>query len=344
MKKLLLVLYIAPTLFYAQQSYYDDVDLTLTGQALYDELQQKVAVFNENYTYGEFRDSLIFTDNNPQNSTEVVLTYGFNDTDGDCTTDRTRDNELFGGAVCEFNREHVFARSLADPPMGPAENDLTGIVADPHNLRATDVQRNGIRGSRLFDDATGNSRVLGNGNWYPGDEWKGDVARVIMFMFLRYEDRCLPTLTGTGAFEGDTEMLQLFLEWNAEDPVSDIEEQRNPQLEIEYGSRNPFIDNPALATVIWGGTPAEDIWGILLSTEAFDPFSFSISPNPAQDFVTITTTSPVQEITIYDIIGRVIYNTKNSSLSTTITIGTQDIPNGIYLVEIDDTVQRLIVQ
>ena len=28
--------------------------------------------------------------------------------------------------------------------------------------------------------------LLASGHWYPGDEWKGDVARMMMYMYLRY--------------------------------------------------------------------------------------------------------------------------------------------------------------
>ena len=44
------------------------------------------------------------------------------------------DKDDFGGTECEYNREHVFARSNADPEMGSASNSSTGIIADPHNL------------------------------------------------------------------------------------------------------------------------------------------------------------------------------------------------------------------
>ena len=54
--------------------------------------------------------------------------------------------------------------------------------------------------------------------------------------------------------------LDLFLKWNREDPVSDFERQRNEVIEGAQGVRNPFIDNPYLATLIWGGTPAENTW------------------------------------------------------------------------------------
>jgi len=52
----------------------------------------------------------------------------------------------------------------------------------------------------------------------------------------------------------------ILLKWNIEDPVSDFERQRN---NVVYGiqhNRNPFIDNPYLATVIWGGPAAQNTW------------------------------------------------------------------------------------
>ena len=36
------------------------------------------------------------------------------------------------------------------------------------------------------------------GDWYPGDEWKGDVARIVMYMYLRYPNQCEPISVGEG--------------------------------------------------------------------------------------------------------------------------------------------------
>jgi len=342
MKRILHTLLLAlsiTTIGVAQQSYYDDVDLTLTGEALYDALQAKVENHSNNYTYNDFRDGIPQTDPNPNNSSEVLLVYGFSDTDGDCTTDRTRADTEFGGGSCEFNREHTFARSLADPGMGSTSGGATGIVADPHNLRPTDVSRNSARGNRRFANSTGNSGEVGS-HWYPGDEWKGDVARIIMFMYVRYGDRCNPNLVGVGSNQGNTEMLQIFLDWNAEDPVSDFEKNRNPYLETVYGSRNPFIDNPYLATVIWGGTPAEDIWGTL-GVQKNETASFSVYPNPATDFVNITATQPFSNIVVYDVSGTVVYTKTGTDNNARLPI--QNLARGIYLVKIDDHVEKLIV-
>ncbi len=63
----------------AQQPYYNDVDLTLTGQALYQELQQKIDINNNTFTYGDIRDSVKFTDEDPQNVSNVLLIYGYDD-------------------------------------------------------------------------------------------------------------------------------------------------------------------------------------------------------------------------------------------------------------------------
>lgn len=54
--------------------------------------------------------------------------------------------------------------------------------------------------------------------------------------------------------------LDLFLKWNVDDPVSAFEEQRNAVIEGAQGVRNPFIDNPYIATLLWGGPAAENKW------------------------------------------------------------------------------------
>ena len=104
------------------------------------------------------------------------------------------------------------------------------------------------RSNNPFGEGSGTYN-LNNGEWYPGDEWKGDVARMIMCLILRYGE----TFSKVGT-------LDLFLKWNREDPVSAFEEQRNEIIYGAQGNRNPFIDNPYIATLIWGGDAAENKW------------------------------------------------------------------------------------
>lgn len=261
MKKLtlLLMLLFSMVAFSQIPTYYNDVNLNLTGTALKNELATKIIsthITNLSYTPGVW-DALKQTDLDPTDPTKVLLIYGWNDTDSDITNDRTRGVNENGGGTGVWNREHVYAKSLANPNLG-----TSGPGADAHNLRPCDAQRNSSRSNRKFADGSGNSGATSSGDWYPGDEWKGDVARMMMYMYLRYGNQSLPINVGVGTtVASDSNMILLFLEWNAEDPVSDLEKQRNPVLEVLQGNRNPFIDNPALATQIWGGPQAEDLFG-----------------------------------------------------------------------------------
>ncbi|MDC8003613.1 endonuclease [Aureisphaera galaxeae] len=324
---------------FAQQPYYNDVDLSLTGQDLYLELQQKISIASSTYTYGDIRDDVKITDEDPANTNNVLLVYGYNDSDGNCLTDRTRDKDDFGGTSCEYNREHVFARSNANPPMGSADNGTTGIAADPHNVRPADQAMNGLKSNKKFASGSGNAGDVSSGNWYPGDEWKGDVARMMMYMYTRYGDRCLPSLQGVGSTQGSTDMLVLYLQWNADDPVNEFEDQRNPHLENVYGNRNPFIDNPYLATLIWGGPIAEDRWG-LASTEDFDAWELTLAPNPTSEVVEVTSEWPLDSYSIYTITGQQI--TPSIPVNGATTINVSSLADGMYFISFEANGQRQV--
>ncbi|MBL4905377.1 MAG: endonuclease [Flavobacteriaceae bacterium] len=281
-KKLLSLLFIFSfTLAIAQESYYDDVDLTKFGQALKTALATKVTATHTNmlvYTPGVWEACKV-TDLDPTNSNDVLLLYGWeNGTDGTIVNDRERGKDNNGGGQSDWNREHVFARSLGNPNL-----EFVGPGADAHNLRPADATLNSTRSNRKFGLGSGNSgnsteSYPGNIAFYPGDEWKGDVARMMMYMYVRYGAQCLPTAVGVGSttFTGD-DMIDLFLKWNVEDPVSDFEKGRNTFHDdtanntYAQGNRNLFIDNPYLATRIWGGDSAEDTWGIYTSSDTQAP-------------------------------------------------------------------------
>ncbi|MCI2228096.1 endonuclease [Polaribacter sp. MSW13] len=309
------------------QPYYNDVNLNLTGIQLKEELATKVISTHTRFlTYDEIWDASKITDVNPNNNQEVVLIYGFEDgSDSDITNNRERDINIYGGGAGNWNREHVFAKSLGDPNLG-----TTGPGSDAHHLRPADSQRNSSRNNEKFATGSGNASLRINGGWYPGDEWKGDVARMMMYMYIRYGDRCLPTNVGIGDNSSTPdEMIDLFLQWNVEDPVSDFEKTRNTYHEdatnnsFAQGNRNPFIDNPILATRIWGGTAAADLWGIYSSSDSEAPtvptnlsasnittFSVDLSWGASTDNI---------EVTSYDIYldGVLVKNTTSTTASIT---------------------------
>lgn len=295
MKKLLILIFITSySVSFSQETYYNDVDLTLYGTQLKDALAAKIIATHTRvleYTSSgpDVWDATKVTDDYVALSGDVILFYGWeNGSDQDISNDISRDNRLQDigdGDTYVWNREHVFPKSLANPKL---DTDIPGPSTDAHHLRAADRTRNSARNNRKYGRGTGTSNYstldfhegLDGPNtaaWYPGDDWKGDAARMIMYMYLHYGSVCLPTAVGVGSKEfTQDEMIDLFLQWNVEDPVSDVEKTRNSYHEntsnyAAQGNRNPFIDNPYLATRIWGGNSAEDTWGIYKNSDTQAP-------------------------------------------------------------------------
>jgi endonuclease I len=127
-------------------AYYNGVDFTLTGASLKDELATKTSSTHTttlSYTPGVW-DALKQSDLDPTDNTKVLLIYGYSDTDGNYVTDRSRDkNETGGTQGSDWNREHVYPKSLGNPNLGQS-----GPGADAHHLRPCDVRFNSNRGSK----------------------------------------------------------------------------------------------------------------------------------------------------------------------------------------------------
>lgn len=136
-----------------------------------------------------------------------------------------------------------------------------GPGTDLHHIRPEDVTVNSIRGNKDFDN--GGSAVSGCTDcWTDGDSFeprdavKGDVARMLFYMAIRYEgddgftDLEMSSTVGTSSSRlGDLETL---LAWNSADPVSTFEMRRNDRIHAQWqGNRNPFIDHPEWAAAIW---------------------------------------------------------------------------------------------
>ncbi|MBT3741789.1 MAG: endonuclease [Polaribacter sp.] len=320
MKKILLLISLfLSSLSNAQEVYYNDVDLSAEGLSLKDKLATKTINEHTNllsYTPGVW-EALKVTDLNPTNNSEVLLVYGYA---ASGTAARSRNINSNGGNTGDWNREHTYPKSLGNPNLGS-----TGPGADAHHLRPSDVGYNGNRGNLKFVDGSGNSGSV-SGGWFPGDEWKGDIARMMMYMYIRYGNQCLPSVVGVGSSNSTPDaMIDLFLKWNAEDPVSDFERQRNTYHDSNQtyaqGNRNPFIDNAYLATRIWGGDAAIDSWGIYTSTDNEAPTvpanvsvnninfnSFDISWTASTDNIAVTS---------YDVYvdGNLSGNTANTNFS-----------------------------
>jgi len=225
--------------------YYDSAE-GLTGDGLKSELNDIISV-GDQLSYDEVWAGLQASDEDPANPSNVILLY----------SGESRSKSLNGGDVGDWNREHVWAKSHGD--FGTA----TGPGTDLHHLRPTDVQVNSIRGNKDFDN--GGSEVSGapgnftdTDSFEPRDEVKGDVARMILYMAVRYEgeDSFADLEPNDSVNNGSAPLhgkLSVLLDWNDADPVSTFEANRNDVIYEQFQhNRNPFIDHPEWADAIWG--------------------------------------------------------------------------------------------
>ena len=335
MKKLLF--FLLPLSLIAQiPEYYEGIDFKQDGPTVKKELHDLINATHQAvyYTPGVW-NILSNSDLDLDSKDRVLLMYGFNDKSTTFAEQRTRDvnNKNQGGPGSpngKWEREHVFPKSMANPVL---ETDDPGTGTDAHNLRAVDRQLNSSRSNNPFRekwalDVTGQAK-LSNGGFYPGDEWTGDVSRIIMYMYVHYGMETDPQLVAYNTTTSNNDrMPDMFLKWNTMDKVSEFEIVRNEIVSITQGSRNPFIDNPYLATLIWGGDKAENTWSNLASINyELQKVSIEVTPNPATDKVKVIADHFVHA-NLYDINGRLL----GAELGKDIDL-TQFSP-GIYVIAI----------
>ncbi|MCH0563702.1 MULTISPECIES: endonuclease I family protein [unclassified Streptomyces] len=216
-----------------------------TGTALKSSLHTIISDQSK-LSYSALWNALKNTDQDPDNSNNVILLY----------SGISRSKSLNGGSVGDWNREHVWAKSHGG--FGTS----TGPGTDLHHIRPADVQVNSIRGNKDFDD--GGSGFTNSGgsltdsdSFEPRDAVKGDVARMILYMAVRYEgDDGRPDLepndwvsNGSDPYMG---RLSVLKQWNDEDPPDAFEEHRNQVIYDSYQhNRNPFVDHPEWVDAIW---------------------------------------------------------------------------------------------
>ena len=319
--------------------YYQSINLNLTGDLLKNELSNLISTTHQNKlnytssasvdTWGLIKNSDVVTNN----SSKVLLIYGFNDNDASVENDRTRNKSLSchtGPCYGLWNREHVYPKSLASPNLS---TNFPSAGTDVHNLRACDYSTNSNRSNKKFDNGSGNSSSNNQGNWYPGDEWIGDVARIIMYMFVRYQNQCEPGNVGVGTqlYSPNGDMPDIFLDWNISDPVSEFEELRNDEIFNVQGNRNPFIDNPYLATLIWDGPIAEDKWPSVNSSE--DGVFNKIYPKI--NYSSLGLKVEKLDLTQFVSIELIDVNGHRNLISNETSIETKNLSSGIYLLKVN---------
>lgn len=283
---------------------------------------------------------------------ECAFTYGINQDDGSG-----------GTAECQkYNREHIIPQSYF--------NSATPMYSDAHFVVPSDKYVNGQRGNFPFGKVATPTLTTTNGSkkgnnlnsgysagytavvFEPIDEFKGDIARMILYFATRYQNQ-LPTFYANAnasstqskaMFDGSTgqsfspTFLNILLTWNALDPVSAREIVRNDAIYARQGNRNPYIDNNSYVTSVWGSP---------LSTQEFALKSISVYPNPANNHrINIDTEIALDEIQLINLNGQIIQQIKNPSAQGN-TYSVENLPSGFYLLRLSSdnqtTTKKVIV-
>lgn len=255
------------------ETYYSGITAA-SGNALLGQLHDLLTTTHKYYTsYSDVKKYSVKTDPGAGNDTvmEFYTHIDINNSNFDTS----------GG----WNREHVWAKSLSNGCW-----DTSGGGSDLHHIRPAEKDLNNHRGNMKYGEVSGGkeeytsvTHVLGGhssgssntGTFEPLDNVKGDVARIVMYVYTQYNKAT--NVNGTaedssyfgnlnfthimGASNEDA-AKQLLLKWNKLDPVDSIETLRNEEVYKIQGNRNPFIDNSSYADAIWGDgttTPVDPI-------------------------------------------------------------------------------------
>lgn len=229
-----------------------------------------------------------------------------------------------------YNKEHIIPQSVfgSNYPMR----------SDAHQVIPTDGRVNGFRSAYPFgvvgqnlvsqsgiSNPTQNGSKLGNNLnegysmgysnivFEPIDEFKGDIARIYFYFITRYEN-LISSWSSYDMFDGSSDkvlqdtFLNILINWHLNDPVSQKEIDRNNQIYLFQGNRNPFVDHPEYVEEIWSSTNDTENPSTPTNIQIFDitDNSFQLSWDSSSDNVSVDSYNIYIDNTLYA-------NTENTS-------------------------------
>lgn len=220
------------------------------------ELKQKLHEIISNhvdFSYNDAKNLINYSDADPANPNNVILFY----------SQISRNASLYGTGAGYINREHVWAKSHGN------FSGIRPMDSDALNLRPEDGLVNENRANYDFDNVkpNGTQDPVATDCWYnasayePGPLTKGQVARILFYMATRYEgtngEMDLELVSKLNNFpEPKFGNLTTLLQWNTQYPPSAMERQRNDRIFRMQQNRNPFVDHPEFADLIWNNKTA----------------------------------------------------------------------------------------
>jgi hypothetical protein len=298
-------------------NYYDGVDPSSAN--FLTDLQNKISQDYSQIFYGSYAPIMIdqFASRDTTDGQKVV-------TDVYSGYQYVYSGAFFYNPVGELSREHSWPHSWM-----PTYPDQEGFeYSDIHNLFPTHQNNsNAVRSNRplgeveaqesSFFDAQYGDDINGNRVYEPRDQHKGDAARAIFYMAVKWN--------GTGGtwelpnpidfivqYGQDQDVLK---QWHWQDPPDAWEIARNDFIESEQGNRNPFVDSVDwvcyidFETLTYIGEQTTPCTVTPSGIEEQLEGDFSISPNPTDGFATLNLNlKEGQQLTIniLDVTGRIV--------------------------------------
>ena len=360
MKRIFLFVFLFPLCFFSQsnfgppsnptygvvqtnipQGYYDQAN-NLSSDELKEALHQIISnhiIFPYTSNSTDTWDILQQSDQDPNENNNMILVYtgrsqdkGYRDGSGNYSQYENGN----GNQNNSWNREHIWPKSHGFPD----EDD--NAYTDVHNLKPCDRSVNSSRGTKDFDfggnqHSEASDCLTDSDSWEPPDYVKGDIARILFYMVVRYDpgidhenntfDLELVDYTTPNNTEPILGKLSSLLDWHLSDPVDDFEINRN---EIIFGfqeNRNPFIDHPNLVNYLWGDNVGL-VWNENLNVPENEIIKTIIYPNPSSGIVNFSTDMEDEIIEIFNLNGQNILN-KIIDSSNSVEL---DLPSGIYFL------------
>ena len=366
MKKIILISFLIPFALYAQsdfgppsnptfgavqtnmpEDYYQQAN-NLSGDDLKEALHQIISnhvVFPYTATSTDTWDILQLSDQDPDENNNMILVYtgrsqdkGYRDGSGNYSQYENGN----GTQSNSWNREHVWPKSHGFP------DDNDNAYTDLHNLKPCDRSVNSSRGTKDFDNggsqhSEASDCLTDSDSWEPADYIKGDIARILFYMVVRYDpgidhdnnvfDLELVDYTTPNNNDPILGKLSSLLEWHVNDPVDDFEINRNDVIFGFQENRNPFIDHPNLVNFLWGENIGMN-WNENLNLTENQPNQPRIFPNPTTGIINFSNNLENKIIEVFDFKGQFLHKVlidNSNSLKL-------NLPSGIYFLRSSDQV------
>ena len=236
-----------------------------------------------------------------------------------------------------YNREHSWPQSWF--------NEQTVPRSDLHHIFPTDGFVNGKRANYPLGEVRSATWTSQNGSklgtcktpgysgtvFEPINEYKGDFARALMYMSVRYysEDGSWSSSDMTNKSEIKKWAIDMLLRWNEQDPVSEKEKERNEVIYNDYQhNRNPFVDHPEYARMIWDPT-----WSAVEETSE----AVFLFPNPieaGQVLHVSGNSNSFDAVVICDLSGRTLLKAIGNAVGDFAVTLPNDLAKGCYIVKL----------